>query len=131
MLPPSVIMSPIDFSEHSGQALQTATELASALGSELCLVHVVPAIPKLPSPSTIFGEREYEEELHKDAEKRLNDLAKKVAERGVTAKSDRRHSERREHGTIADCRAQRHRSHHHRDSRDDWVAQAGVWLGYG
>lgn len=84
---PKRIMSPIDFSEHSGQALQTATELASALGSELCLVHVVPAIPKLPSPSTIFGEREYEEELHKDAEKRLDELVKKVAERGVTAKS--------------------------------------------
>jgi nucleotide-binding universal stress UspA family protein len=84
---PKRIMSPIDFSEHSEQALQTAVELASALGSELCLVHVVPAIPKLPSASTLFSEREYEEELHQEAGKRLDELVKKVAQCGVTAKS--------------------------------------------
>ena len=87
MLPPKRIMSPLDFSDHSEQALKAATELAACFGAELCLVHVVPAIPKLPSPSGIFREREYEEELHKDAQNRLEEMAKTIAGRGLTARS--------------------------------------------
>src|ERR1700689_3697782 len=79
-------MSPIDFSEHSETALNAAVELASCFRSEICLGHVVPAIPKLPSPSKIFSEREYEEQLHEDAQKRLDELAKKIGKRGVTVK---------------------------------------------
>jgi nucleotide-binding universal stress UspA family protein len=85
MLPPKLIMSPIDFSEHSEEALKAATDLASCLGSELCLVHVVPAIPKLPSPTAVFREGEYEEQLHKDAEKRLSEMVRKIGERGLRA----------------------------------------------
>lgn len=87
MLPPKLIMSPIDFSEHSQEALKTAVELASCFGAELCLVHVVPAIPKLPSPTAIFSEREYEEELHKDAQNRLDEMVKRIAGRSVTART--------------------------------------------
>lgn len=87
MLPPKVIMSPIDFSEHSEEALNAAVDLGACFHSEICLVHVVPAIPKLPSPSTLFSEREYEEQLHQDAQKRLDELAKKIGKRGVAVKS--------------------------------------------
>jgi nucleotide-binding universal stress UspA family protein len=87
VLPPKVIMSPIDFSEHSEEALNAAVELASCFRSEICLVHVVPAIPKLPSPSKIFSEREYEEQLHQDAQKRLDALAAKIEKRGVAVKT--------------------------------------------
>ena len=87
MLPPKVIMSPIDFSEHSQEALNAAIEMAHCFGSELCLVHVVPAIPKLPSPGTIFHEAEYEEELHKVAKNRLDQLAQKISGGGVPAHS--------------------------------------------
>jgi nucleotide-binding universal stress UspA family protein len=87
MLPPKVIMSPIDFSEHSEEALNAAVDLAVCFGSEVCLAHVVPAIPKLPSPSKIFSEGEYEEQLHQDAQKRLDELAAKIGKRGVNAKS--------------------------------------------
>lgn len=87
MLPPKVIMSPVDFSGHSETALNAAVELASCFRSEICLVHVVPAIPKLPSPSKIFSEREYEEQLHEDAQKRLDELAKKIGKGGVVVKS--------------------------------------------
>ena len=83
MLPPKRIMSPIDFSDHSQEALKAATQLASCFGSEIYLVHVVPAIPKLPSAETLFHEGEYEEELHKDAEKRLAELAREVQQKGV------------------------------------------------
>ncbi len=85
MLPPKVIMSPIDFSEHSEEALKAATDLAACFGSELCLVHVVPAIPKLPSATPFFREGQYEQELHKDAQLRLDSMARKVAARGPRA----------------------------------------------
>ena len=64
MFPAKLIMSPIDFSEHCDDAVKAAVDLASCFRSELCLVHVVPAIPKLPSASAFFHEGEYEQELH-------------------------------------------------------------------
>jgi nucleotide-binding universal stress UspA family protein len=87
MLPPKLIMSPVDFSEHSQEALKTATDLASSFGAELCIVHVVPALPKLPSASTIFQEGEYERELHEDAQKRLDEVVRKVGHRGIAARA--------------------------------------------
>jgi nucleotide-binding universal stress UspA family protein len=83
MLPPKLILSPIDFSDPSHEALDTAANLASSVGAELLLVHVVPMIPRLPSPAMIFNEAEFEQELHKDAEKRLNDLAAKSRAKGL------------------------------------------------
>lgn len=87
MLPPKVIMSPIDFSVHSHEALDAATELARSFGSEMCLVHVVPAIPKLPSASAFFHEAEYEQQLHEDAATKLNELAAKISAKGVPART--------------------------------------------
>jgi nucleotide-binding universal stress UspA family protein len=83
MLPPKLILSPIDFSDPSHEALDTAADLASYMKSELLLVHVVPMLPRLPSPAMIFNEAEFEQELHKDAEKRLNDLVNKLAAKGL------------------------------------------------
>ena len=87
MLPPKLIMPPIDFSEPSQDVLKTATELASCFGAELCLVHVVPAILKLPSASTIFHEGEYEQQLHEDAQRRLDEMVRAVGRRGVAART--------------------------------------------
>jgi nucleotide-binding universal stress UspA family protein len=83
MLPPKLILSPIDFSDPSHEALDTAADLASFMKSELLLVHVVAMLPRLPSPAMIFNEAEFEQELHKDAEKRLNDLVNKLAAQGL------------------------------------------------
>jgi nucleotide-binding universal stress UspA family protein len=88
MLPPKMILSPVDFSSHSDEALNTAADLALQFGSELYLLHVVPAIPKLPSSVSIFHEGEYEQELHKDAVERLSKLASDLAKRGVKAKTE-------------------------------------------
>lgn len=82
-MPLKLIMSPIGFSEHSHDALDAAAEVAACVGDEILLVHIVPAIPKLPEASAIFKEREYEEELHKDTVDHLNDLARKLGTRGV------------------------------------------------
>jgi nucleotide-binding universal stress UspA family protein len=87
MMPPKVILSPIDFSNHSDDALKVAADLASRLGSELLLVHVVPMIPRLPSASTIFHEAEYEQELHNQAEQRLSQVALNLTQEGLKVKT--------------------------------------------
>ena len=87
MLPPKLIMSPIDFSEHSQEALKAATDLASCFRAELCLVHVVPAIPKLPSAKAFFHEGEYEQELHKAAQKGLDEMVHAIEARGLRARA--------------------------------------------
>lgn len=86
MLPPKVIVSPIDFSVHADDALKTAADLASRFGSELCLVHVVPALPRLPFGVSIFKEADYEQALHSDAEKQLAKMVDEISRRGITAK---------------------------------------------
>jgi nucleotide-binding universal stress UspA family protein len=87
MLAPTLILSPIDFSEPSMEAFETALDLAARFGSDLLLVHVVPAIPKLPRDVSIFKEHEYEQELIRGAERRLNELRDKVSAKGMRAKS--------------------------------------------
>ena len=86
MLPPKVIDSPIDFSVHSDDALKTAAGLASQFGSELCLVHVVPALPNLPSLRSFFQEGEYEQTLQADAGKQLAQRVEEFARRGIKAR---------------------------------------------
>ncbi len=86
MLPPKLILSPVDFSDPSHDALDTAAALASRYDGELLLVYVVPMIPRLTSPATIFNEAEFEQELHKDAEKRLAELVDKLNAKGVKAR---------------------------------------------
>jgi nucleotide-binding universal stress UspA family protein len=88
MLPPKLILSPLDFSDPSNEALNTAADLASRFDSELLLVHVVPMLPRLPSPATIFNEAEFEQELHKDGVRRLRELARKLTEKGVKVRSE-------------------------------------------
>jgi nucleotide-binding universal stress UspA family protein len=88
MLPPKVIVSPIDFSEHSQDALETAARLAKQYGSQILLVHAVPAIPKLPSATAFFHEAEFEQELHKDAEKRLEALVSGLVAKGIEARAE-------------------------------------------
>ena len=88
MLPPKLILSPIDFSDSSHDALDTAADLAAGVGAELLLVHVVPMLPRLPSPATIFNEAEFEQELHKDAVKRLAQLADKFKARGISVRTE-------------------------------------------
>jgi nucleotide-binding universal stress UspA family protein len=82
-----VILAPVDFSDHSKDALNEAAELAAKFGSQLVLVHVVPALPKLPTASAFFHEAEYEQELHKEAEQQLEALAQQYAGKGIAARA--------------------------------------------
>lgn len=86
MFPPKLILSPIDFSEHSQGALKTAAEMAKAFGAELLLVNAVPAIPRLTSATEFFHEGKFEAALHQEAEQRLAKLAQELSKSGIRAR---------------------------------------------
>ena len=88
MFSPKLIVAPIDFSEPSKDALNTAAELAKESGAELLLVHVVPAIPRLTMPAEVFHEGEYETALHHDAEHQLAELVQSLKQGGLKAKAE-------------------------------------------
>jgi nucleotide-binding universal stress UspA family protein len=88
MLPPKLILAPIDFSDASRAALDVAAEMASRFGAELLLIHVQPAIEDLPKTVSIFKERQYDESLDDKAEKQLKDLAATVAQKNVKVRTE-------------------------------------------
>jgi len=81
------ILSPIDFSDPSQAALATAASLAKQFNAELLLVHIVPAIPDLPSSVSMLKEGQYDESLHTDAATRLAEMALKLKQSGIKAES--------------------------------------------
>src|SRR5580704_17667964 len=88
MLPPKLILVPIDFSDPSRAALDVATNMAARLGADLLLVHVVPAIADLPSNVSIFKEGKYDESLNDKAEQQLSQLAAGLAKKNVKARTE-------------------------------------------
>ena len=88
MMPPQLILVPIDFSASSQQSLEVATDMASRLGSALLLVHVVPAIPDLPKDVSIFKEGEYDSELHQAASKQLSKLATTLQDKHLNVRTE-------------------------------------------
>jgi nucleotide-binding universal stress UspA family protein len=87
MFSAKLILSPVDFSDFSLQALEVAKDIATHYGSEILLVHVVPVIPKLEGHANIFTEGEYESQLIESAKQRLADMAAKLQQAGVRARS--------------------------------------------
>ncbi|MGA7854898.1 MAG: universal stress protein [Candidatus Acidiferrales bacterium] len=87
MFSAKVILSPVDFSDFSMQALEVAQDIAKRYGSELVLVHVTPVIPKLEDHADIFTEGEYENKLIASAKQRLADIAAKLQKEGINARS--------------------------------------------
>jgi nucleotide-binding universal stress UspA family protein len=88
MLPPKLILSPIDFGDSSQAALDVAADFATRFGAELLLVHVMPAIEDLPKSVSVFKEGEYDQSLDDAAAKRLADLAATLAPKNVKARTE-------------------------------------------
>jgi nucleotide-binding universal stress UspA family protein len=88
MLQPKVVLAPIDFSDPAQDAAATAAHFASQFGAALLLVHVVPALPRLPANVSIFKETEYERTLHEQAVKRITELSAKYAQTGISVQSE-------------------------------------------
>jgi nucleotide-binding universal stress UspA family protein len=87
MLPPKLILAPVDFSDSSRAALDVAANMASRLGAEVLLVHVMPAIPDLPKNVSIFKEGQYDRSLNEKAEQQLKGLADSLAQNNVKART--------------------------------------------
>ena len=88
MLPPKLILAPIDFSDPSHAAMNIAADMASRFGAELLLVHVEPAIQNLPADVSILKERAFDEGLTADAAKRLTDLAATLAPKNIKVRTE-------------------------------------------
>jgi nucleotide-binding universal stress UspA family protein len=88
MMPPKLILAPIDFSDYSRTALDVAADLASRFGAGLLLVHVVPAVANLPAGVSMFKEGEYNSELHTAAAKRLSELAAKLGNKNLVVRTE-------------------------------------------
>ena len=52
----------------------------------MLLVHVVPMLPKLPSDVSFLSEGQFEEQLRQDAEKQLEELVAKLAQKNLKAR---------------------------------------------
>jgi nucleotide-binding universal stress UspA family protein len=87
MLPPKLILAPIDFSASSRTALDVAANMAARLGAEVLLVHVMPAIPDLPRNVSIFKEGQYDRSLNEKAEQQLNQLAATLAQTNIKVRT--------------------------------------------
>ncbi len=88
MLPPKLILAPMDFSDSSHAALEVAADFAARFGAELLLVHVMPAIEDLPANVSILKEGEYDQSLTDAAAKRLAELAATLAQKNVKARTE-------------------------------------------
>jgi nucleotide-binding universal stress UspA family protein len=88
MLPPKLILAPIDFSDSSRAALDVAADMSSRFGAELLLVHVVPAIPDLPEDVSIFKEAEYDKSLGDSAAQQLSGLAAALGHKNIRIRTE-------------------------------------------
>jgi nucleotide-binding universal stress UspA family protein len=88
MLPPKLILAPIDFSESSRAALDVAADMASRFGAELLLVHVQPAIQDLPRSVSILKEGQYDQSLDAKAAQQLKELGATVTQKNVKVRTE-------------------------------------------
>ena len=87
MLSPKLLLSPIDFSDSSLGALDVAKDIAKQFSSTILLLHAMPVVPKLTKDRSVLDHGVYELELLETARLRLGDLAEKVQQVGVNART--------------------------------------------
>ena len=74
------ILCPTDFSEGSLRALSAATDIATKLGAELSVIHVLSAFPTDPNYDIEVHQRQ--DLLYADMEKRLYEMTRESKEKG-------------------------------------------------
>ncbi len=85
---PTRILVPTDFSPSAKMAVSTAAAFATAFGSTIYLLHVIPMLPIVPEPgypSMIFPEQEYLANAKRYAEEKLLASAKALLSKGIEA----------------------------------------------
>ena len=78
------ILVPIDFSEHSGAALETATEITKRFGAKVWLLHCCPVHSGGISACGIVIPARYHRDIRNEAEHRLRQSQDKVEAEGDT-----------------------------------------------
>jgi len=81
------LLVPIDFSEHSREALDTAIQIAHLFGSTIHLLHCYHIQTAGVSPYGIVLPAGYYADIRDAAEKRLNDWYEKVSAEGIKVES--------------------------------------------
>lgn len=79
----SRILVPTDFSADAGNALDYAIGLARTLSSEIHVLHVQHFPALLIVPDQIAKPESFWDEMHRAALERLDEISRRVAERGV------------------------------------------------
>ena len=82
-----MILVPVDFSDHSKEALDIAIQLAELWGSTIHLLHCYHIQTAGISPYGIVLPSGYYADIRDAAEKRLNDWHEKVSEEGIKVES--------------------------------------------
>jgi nucleotide-binding universal stress UspA family protein len=81
------ILCPTDFSTGSLQVLSAAQDIAIRFAAELCLLHVLPILPALPTePNFAFEVHEYERLLHDAAQKHLDEMAHELKQKSIQSR---------------------------------------------
>jgi nucleotide-binding universal stress UspA family protein len=81
------ILVPVDFSEHSREALDTALQMAHLFGSKIHLLHCYHIQTAGVSPYGIVLPSGYYADIRDAAAKRLNDWHEKVSKEGIKVES--------------------------------------------
>ena len=81
------LLVPVDFSDHSREALDTAVQVAELFGSTVHLLHCYHIQTAAISPYGIVLPSGYYEDIREAAEKRLNDWHEIVSNAGIKAES--------------------------------------------
>lgn len=78
------ILCPTDFSEGSLQALSAATDIATRLGAELSVIHVLPILAALPYDShSVFEVHQRQDLAYEGVKKRLYEMTSESKEKGI------------------------------------------------
>ena len=80
------ILVPIDFSDHSKAALESAIQLAKTFGAELCLLHCYAINPGGVSPYGVSLPPTYFDEIRDAARQKLDRWLEKVTAEGIKAR---------------------------------------------
>jgi universal stress protein A len=81
------ILVPVDFSDHSKEALDTAMQIAQLFGSTIHLLHCYHLQTAGISPYGIVLPSGYYDDIREAAEKKLNDLHERVLGEGIKVES--------------------------------------------
>lgn len=81
------ILVPIDFSDHSKKAMETATQLGKTLGADLHLVHVLHFPVHVAAPGQVVVPQELWTQIRDAAARKLEKAAQAVSSAGLSVET--------------------------------------------